>query len=160
MPTFIVGVEEEEDYEKSCSPTKTKLSAPSTPPPSKLLKTIVRFVQVPFTFTGKGKNQNARESPPFGVGCAERVKHVLNVAVEPGPVTWKFNIESIYAEECASQKNNKSKAETKTANCGHHWILIPIQCPTIFLVVLNHRIPKIVSPNPSAHSRTQTKTRI
>jgi hypothetical protein len=113
MPTFIVGVEEEEDHEKSSSPTRTKLSAPSTPPPSELLKTIVRFVQVPFTFTGKGENQNARESPPFGVGCAERVKLALNVAVEPGPVTWKFNIESAYAEDAPAKRTTRAKPKPR-----------------------------------------------
>jgi len=88
MPIFIVGVEEEEDHEKSCWPTRAKLFVPETPPPSKLLKTIVRFVQVPFTFTGKEENQNTRGFPPLGVGFPDSVKLALKVPLGPGPVIW------------------------------------------------------------------------
>jgi hypothetical protein len=86
LPIFITGVEEEEGHEKSCWPTRAKLFVPTTPPPSKLLKTIVRCVHVPFTSTGKEENQNAREFPALGVGCAARVKLALKVPLVPGPV--------------------------------------------------------------------------
>jgi hypothetical protein len=67
-------MEEEEGREKSCGADKSETIRAQDAPLSKPLKTIVRFVQVPFTFTGKKENQNAREFPPLGVGFPGRVK--------------------------------------------------------------------------------------
>src|SRR5258708_4161184 len=87
-PAFIIGVEEEEGQEKSCEPTRAKVLEAATPPPSTLVKATVRFVQVPFTSTGRLENQNARAFPPLGVGCIPSVKSAVKVPLDPGPVTW------------------------------------------------------------------------
>jgi hypothetical protein len=49
---------------------------------------MVRFVQLPFTFTGRLENQNAKEFPLLGVGCIKREKSAVKVPAEPGPVIW------------------------------------------------------------------------
>jgi len=87
-PVFMIGVEEPEGQVKSCEPTSANVLEPATPPPSKLLKAMVRFVKAPFTLTGRLENQNASEVPPLGVGCMKIVKLALKVLAEPGPVIW------------------------------------------------------------------------
>jgi len=84
----MIGVEEEEGQEKSCEPTRAKVLAPPTLPPSKLLKATVTFVQVPFTSTGRLENQNPRAFPPLGVGCIASVKSAVKLPLGPGPATW------------------------------------------------------------------------